>query len=162
MAKNWRFTASQRAELERIAKTDHTPYVRVRALALCHLASGMEASRVADIVLAHRVSVGQWAKRYLEEGAAGLKIREGRGRPSHVEREELDRYLRQSPEVFGLDLARWTLSALAQTVPSLKGMTQAGVKKALERHGYAYKRGQPHLHSPDPDYEEKKGLWIKL
>jgi len=92
----------------------------------------------------------------------GIRDGEGRGRPSHVEREELDRYLRQSPEVFGLDLARWTLSALAQTVPSLKGMTQAGVKKALERHGYAYKRGQPHLHSPDPDYEEKKGLWIKL
>jgi hypothetical protein len=41
-------------------------------------------------------------------------------------------------------------------------MSTAGVKKALERCGFAYKRGQPHLHSPDPEYEAKKGQWIEL
>jgi hypothetical protein len=43
----------------------------------------------------------------------------------------------------------------------LKGFTDAGVYYALVRAGFRYKRGQPHLHSPDPEYEEKRGGWLR-
>jgi len=79
-----------------------------------------------------------------------------------VQLEELERYVRQSPRAYGLPQTRWTLRALAQTVPSLKGFTDAGVYYALVRAGFRYKRGQPHLHSPDPEYEEKRGGWFRL
>jgi transposase len=161
MPKVWRFSPEQKKDLETVARTHSKAHVRMKAVALCHLASGKSASLAAEAVLAHRVSVGAWAQRYLAQGAKGLEIARGRGRPTKVEAEDLGKYLRQSPRVYGIELTRWTLSALAQAVPSLEGMSSAGVKKALERSGYSYKRGQPHVHSPDPEYEAKKGRWTK-
>jgi transposase len=160
MPKKWKFTDAQKLELNKLARTHPTPYLRMRALALVHLSAGKSAQEAADAVLAHRVSVGVWARAFLDSGLKGLEIKDGRGRQEGVIADELESYLRQSPQAFGLTLARWSLSALAMTVPSLKGMSPAGVKKALERHGFAYKRGQPHLHSPDPEYEVKKGRWM--
>jgi hypothetical protein len=62
----------------------------------------------------------------------------------------------QAPDNFGIKQTRWTLRALAQAVPSLRGFSPSGVKRALARAGFSYKRGQPVQHSPDPDYAEKK------
>lgn len=161
MPKHWLFSESQQRELRSLAKTHPKAHVRVKLVALLHLASGKTAAQAAEAVMAHRVSVGSWAKGYLSGGLQALEIAPGRGRPSAVSSEELKKYLRQSPRAFGIDLTRWTLSALAEVVPSLRGMSPPGVKKALERHGFAYKRGQPHLHSPDPEYEAKRGQWSK-
>jgi transposase len=160
--KLWKFAPEQKTELKALAKTHPKPYVRARSLALYHLAAGKSAQEVADLLLVHRVSVGCWARRYQERGAAGLEVAPGRGRSSAVEAEEVGLYLRQSPRSFGIARTRWTLATLAKVVPAFKGMTNPGVLKALQRCGYAYKRGQPHLHSPDPDYETKKGRWTKL
>lgn len=162
MSKRWKFTDSQKAELERLGKTHPKAYVRVRALALYHMACGRTAMDAASTVLAHRVTVSDWACRYLEFGVAGLIIAEGRGRPCQASAEELERYLRQSPRSFGVLRSRWTLRALAEVVPCLQGMSDAGVLQALRRCGYGFKRGQPHHHSPDPDYEAKKGRWTKF
>lgn len=161
MSKRWVFAESQKAELERQAKTHPKAYVRLRALAVYHVADGKTTAEAGAAVLAHRVSVGAWVRRYLESGMAGLLISSGRGKISNVTEEELEQYLRRPPSAFGVPRSRWTLRALAETVPSMKGMSEAGVMKVLARFGYAYKRGQPHLHSPDPDYEAKKGLWTK-
>jgi hypothetical protein len=162
MPKVWRFTEDQKVDLESLARTHPKAHIRMKVLALYHLANGKTASQAAEVVLANRVSVGAWADRYLASGVAGLEVAEGRGRPSTVTAEELGLYLRQEPRFFGIDLSRWSLSALAEVVPCLNGMSPAGVKKALERCNFAYKRGQPHLHSPDPEYEAKKGQWTKL
>jgi len=159
--KNWRFSEAQKAELENAAKTCAKPRVRAKAIALSHMAHGRTAEQAAEAVFAHRASVAEWAKRYLQRGLEGLETAPGRGRRSKIDPEELELYLRQSPEAFGLGRTRWTLALLAQAAPCLKGMTGAGVLGVLRRLGYAYKRGQPHLHSPDPDYEAKKGLWTK-
>jgi transposase len=107
--------------------------------------------------MAHRVSVGQWAKRYLESGEKGLHVLAGRGNVSKADREEIETYLRRAPREFGVPRSRWTLQALVQTVPCLKGMSPSGAHRVLERLGFSYKRGQPRLHSPDPDYEAKRG-----
>ena len=64
--------------------------------------------------------------------------------------------LRLSPELYGLDQSRWTLGALGRVCPSLAGMSDQGILKALHRLGFHYKRGQPWVHSPDPEYDEKK------
>lgn len=69
---------------------------------------------------------------------------------------EVARYVKQTPQNFGLQQTRWTLNALAETVPSLQGLTASAVHYLLKRLGYSYKRGQPTLHSPDPDYDEKR------
>ena len=155
------WSEEQRKELFHQAKHAPLAYVRIKALAVWNVASGKSKAEVARLVGASRTSVGEWVKRYRWEGVEGFIVRKGRGRPARARGEDIEHYLRQCPRQFGVDQTRWTLHDLAQRVPSLKGFTESGVYRALVRHGYRYKRGQPYLHSPDPLYTEKKGLWSR-
>jgi len=151
----------QRRELEHVARCGQPAYIRRKALVLLNLGEGRSITEVAGIFRVSRPSVYQWRRRYREEGIDGLRVRPGRGRKPTANLEELERYVRQSPRTFGVARTRWTLATLAEVVPSVKGFSTYGVQKALARAGIGYKRGQPRLHSPDPDYEVKKGLWRK-
>lgn len=156
-----KITADQRRELERLARVAQPAYVRTKCLVLINLANGLRIREVSRIFRVSRQSVYSWQQRYLDDGAAGLLVRSGRGRKAKADLEELARFVRQSPRLHGVNRTRWTLGTLAATVPSLNGFSAFGVQKALKRAGYHYKRGQPRLHSPDPHYEVKKGLWTR-
>jgi transposase len=154
-------SAQQRRELRALARHGEPGYLRVKALALLNLAGGQSVSAVARLLWVSRQSVYAWRRRYHTDGVAGLRVAPGRGRKGTADRREIEHYLRRSPRQFGLHQTRWSLTALARVVPSLQGFSAFGVQKALRRAGYRYKRGQPHLHSPDPAYAEKKGRWTK-
>lgn len=156
-----RWTQSQRDRLEWAARHAQPPYVRVKALAVANVAGGEAIVPVARTFRVSRQALGEWCQRFVREGLEGLRVYPGRGRKPRVNSQELERYVRQSPRQFGISQTRWTLAILAQTVPSLKGFSPPGVRKALHRMGFRYKRGQPRLHSPDPEYEPKKGRWWK-
>lgn len=153
------WSAEQLADLEHLVKHARVPAVRVRAVAVRQVALGHSQEEAASLACAHRESVGRWVQRYRAEGAAGLAVRPGRGRRPTVREEELEAYVRQSPRQFGLAQTRWTLQGLADVVPSLRGFTPSGVYRALARLGFRWKRGQPRVHSPDPEYGEKRGGW---
>jgi DDE superfamily endonuclease len=63
--------------------------------------------------------------------------------------------LRQSPRSFGLPRARWTLRLLAAGLLWLADLTDSGIHRLLCRLEFRYRRGQEHLHSPDPNYRAK-------
>ena len=148
-------------ELQRLMRRAEKPHVRMKAAALWNLSRGKTRREVAEFLGVSVVSVSAWAKRFRAEGLAGLAIRPGRGRPARAQEAEVEQVLRQSPRSFGLAQTRWTLRALSQVVPSLRGFSEMGVWKVLHRMDLRYKRGQPHLHSPDPEYEEKRGGWFR-
>ena len=154
-------TDQQRKELKGFACRGEPAYLRRKALLLLNLGQGQTVTQVAKVFHVTRRTVYRWQKRFLEHGMAGLRVRGGRGRKPKAQLAQIERYVRQSPRQFGVPRTRWSLQTLAQVVPSLKGFSPYGVQKALARAGYRYKRGQPSLHSPDPDYEVKKGLWTK-
>lgn len=151
----------ERKELEKVVRCGQPAYMRGKALVLLNLADGRTVSELALIFRVARQSIYNWRKRYLEDGIQTLRIRSGRGRKPKADLQELEYYVRQSPEIFGVSRTRWTLTALTEVVPSVKGFSPYGVQKALRRAGIHYKRGQPWLHSPDPEYGVKKGLWTK-
>jgi transposase len=155
------WTASQEQELVWLMKHARAPHVRIKAMALHNVGGGRSQREVAQFLGVGLRSVNRWVQRFRREGGGALLVKPGRGRRPRAKLEEMERYLRQSPRSFGLPQSRWTLRALAQTVPSLKGFTDAGAYYALLRAGFRYKRGQPHLHSPDPEYEEKRGGWFR-
>jgi hypothetical protein len=72
----------QRAQLERWVKNPPKPYLRDRARAILAVAGGEEGQELAQKLRTrvHRTTVGEWVKRYQQEGINGLKIRSGRGR----------------------------------------------------------------------------------
>lgn len=139
----------------------HAPkaHVRRKATALWNLAQGRSPREVAAFLDVSLVSLRAWLKRFQAEGVEGFAIKAGRGRPARANGSEIETLLRQSPRSFGLAQTRWTLKALSQVAPSLKGFSAPGVRKALQRQGFHYKHGQPHLTSPDPEYEAKRGDW---
>lgn len=155
-------TEAQMQELHGLMRRATKPHLRMKATALWNLGRGKTRREVADLLGVSTASITAWTQRFRAQGVAGLSIRPGRGRKARAVEVELKAYLRQSPRSFGLTQTRWTLRALAQTVPSLHGFTDMGVWKVLQRAGYRYKRGQPHVHSPDPQYQEKRGPWSKL
>jgi len=154
-------SVQQTRELRDVARRGEPGYLRVKALALLNLAAGQSVSAVARLLWVSRQSVYEWQSRFHANGVAGLRVASGRGRKGTADLREIEHYLRRSPRQFGLNQTRWSLAALARVVPSLQGFSAFGVQKALRRAGYRYKRGQPYLHSPDPAYAEKKGLWTK-
>ena len=151
----------ERKELRALMRRAGKPHVRVKAAALWNLSQGKTRREVGEFLGVSTVSIGAWAKRFREEGVAGLAIHPGRGRPARAQEAEVELVFRQPPRSFGLAQTRWTLRALTQVVPSLRGFSEMGVWKVLQRMGLRYKRGQPHLHSPDPQYEEKRGGWFR-
>ena len=153
MALQW--TAEQLDELSDAGRRHPKPGVRVKALAVCAVARGETREAVAQTFGRSAGSVGKWVKRYRDRGLKGLQIAPGRGRPKQVDEQELLDYALQSPRNFGLRRSRWTLKLLADTVPSLKGFSVAGVQQALHRLDLGHKRGQPWMLSPDPDFEKK-------
>jgi len=151
----------QQKELVQQARSGQPAYVRVKALALLNRADGRTVQEVARIFRVSRPSVYLWERRYQQRGIAGLRVQPGRGRKARADLAEVTEYVRQSPRRFGVNRNRWTLASLAAVVPSLRGFSPFGVQLVLARAGFGYKRGQPHLHSPDPQYAAKKGRWSR-
>ena len=149
------WTIEQLDELAVAGRRHGQPHVRVKALAVRAVAQGATHSAVATMYSTTRQSVGVWVRAYRERGVAGFGIAPGRGRRPRVDLAELQWYASQSPQAFGIARSRWTLKLLATVVPSLQGFSAGGVRQALHRGGFTYKRGQPWLLSPDPEFAKK-------
>jgi hypothetical protein len=85
MAQAYQLNLSEEQEQELRRLRDHCPlpYVRVRAAAILKVAQGSSIRWVARSGLlkpVHPDRLREWIRRYLSEGAAGLRIRSGRGR----------------------------------------------------------------------------------
>lgn len=156
--KKLELTPQQQGELKRLARQSPVPHTRIKALAVYNVGRGVPRYQVAQLLGVERRSVGRWVENYLSKGVTAFAIKAGRGRRPQVKPEEVEHCLRQAPTQFGIPRTRWTLALLGQVVPSLRGMTTVGIWQALRRLGYRYKRGQPAVHSPDPQYWEKRGL----
>jgi transposase len=154
-------TPEQERELKHLSRHSPMAHIRIKALAVYNVGQGIHRHQVAQYLGVERRSVGRWVRNYLADGVSAFAIKAGRGRRPKVKKEEVEDYLRQSPRQFGIPRTRWTLALLGQVVPSLRGMGESGIRKALGRLGYSYKRGQPTVHSPDPQYTPKRGLWCR-
>lgn len=73
----------QTQELEQVRDHDPTPYLREKAAAILKVAAGQSLRAVARSGLLRprrRETIAAWVRRYQAEGAAGLRVRSGRGR----------------------------------------------------------------------------------
>lgn len=156
--KKVKLTAQQQEELNNLARHSPMAHIRIKALAVYNVGQGMPEYKVAEAFHMERRTVGRWVRNYLSQGVNSFAISPGRGRRPRVKAEEIEYHLRQAPTHFGISRTRWTLAMLAQVVPGFRGMSEVGIWKALRRLGFRYKRGQPSIHSPDPQYWEKRGL----
>ena len=71
--------------------------------------------------------------------------------------ETLRNLVQRDPRSVGIERSRWTLRILRDhCAPWLGLKSLSGLWQALKRAGIHFKRARDYVHSPDPDYEEKK------
>lgn len=64
--------------------------------------------------------------------------------------------LRRDPWTLGYEQTRWTLQSVRAACPWLRLSTDSGLSRVLDQLAISYKRGRNYVHSPDPDYEQKR------
>ncbi len=64
--------------------------------------------------------------------------------------------MNSSPESLGIKRSRWTLTALRQVDVLWSRYSDAGLWRLLRAHKIRYKRGRQYVHSPDPQYVQKR------
>lgn len=80
-------TEEERAALERAAKYGTTPSYRLRCQAVLLKTERRTSLAVADQLECCEMSVNDWVKLYRQQGLAGLKIKQGRGRKAILQKE---------------------------------------------------------------------------
>lgn len=66
-------------DFQALAKTAAHPRERLRYLAFIHIQEGRSNTEIADMFKIHRRTVGEWIRKFNEEGLEGLREKEGRG-----------------------------------------------------------------------------------
>lgn len=150
------------AELETLYRTTREARLRTRAqMVLLAVERHMVAAQIAEVVRASEETVRRWLKRYLAEGAEGLRDEPHPGAPRKVTEEYRERLLhavRRRPRSLGLPFSLWTLQRLADHMAEQTGIrvTYESVRAHLKVQGIVLSRPQHTIASPDPEYALKK------
>jgi transposase len=167
LARTIALTAAERLTLVQARDHHPLPYARERAAAILKVADGRSVRRVAAAGLLRPrrpETVADWVDAYLRRGVIALVVRPGRGRKPAYARAGLARaqaaamvldQVHRPPRVAGVDRSRWSLATLLTAILWLGGLSLSGLSRLLARLGVRYRRGQEHVHSPDPEYEAK-------
>lgn len=68
---------------------------------------------------------------------------------------DLQEILHHSPLLYEQPRSTWHLKSIRAVVPWLAEVSLPGICKLLKRLNVCYRRGQAHVHSPDPLYDQK-------
>ena len=157
-------SAEERQRLEELSSTAPSPRVRDRARMILCVADGMSRTDVAQVFRNGRVTLYRQLLRFRECGADGLGDRPRCGPPPRLSRaqaKELCSLACQAPERHGYQTSVWTLALLQAEVEKRWGLkvSDETVRRELHKGDMKYICPKLHLHSPDPQYAEKRGAW---
>jgi len=132
------------------ARYDH----RLHAVLL--VAQGLSCRKVAQLLGDSPRAVAYWAKRFEDEGLAGLAEAERPGRPRRLQPDQLnqiDAALRNSPSDYGLSVNLWdgkTLSAFIQKQFGIDlGVRQC--QRLFRQFGFRLRKPRPMIAHADPN-----------
>lgn len=153
-------TADQAATLTMWAgsgKTEQRMALRARVILLA--AQGNILASISERTgLSVRICL-KWRKRFLEKGLAGLRDKEGRGRPRTISPEERVKVIAMACTTPVDGSSRWSVRKLAEATGHSKSTVQKILAEgAIKPHKTKYWCGK----SPDPEFEEKQAAIIGL
>ena len=154
--------SEQLGTLEDLYRTTRDARLRTRAqMVLLAAERRMTAAQIAEIVRASEETVRRWLKRYLAEGAEGLRDVPRTGAPRKVTTDYKERLLhavRRRPRGLGQPFSLWTLRRLADYMAERTGIRveYETVRLHLKASGIVLSRPQHTITSPDPEYALKK------
>jgi transposase len=132
------------------ARYDH----RLHAVLL--VAQGLSCRKVAQLLGDSPRAVAYWARRFEDEGLAGLTEAERPGRPRRLQPDQInqiDAALRNPPSDYGLSVNLWdgkTLSAFIQKQFGINlGVRQC--QRLFRQFGFRLRKPRPMIAHADPD-----------
>lgn len=134
-----------------------------RAEIILRRLSGEKSVEIAQRLGLETDSITRWVKRFNEQGLAGLKDQQGRGRKplySETERGQMLVIAQTKPEKLGLPFAYWSIRCLATYLKEQLGLgvSRAQLACILEAEGLRWYQEQTYFtERPDPQFVEKRG-----
>jgi len=153
-------------EVVRRQTTEARSYRRARMILLA--ADGESISSIARKLGTNRLRVGQWLRRFREQGVEGLDDRERSGRPALItalERHQVIAAACRSPADFGFPQAVWTHKALREALMGAKlirEISTSEVGRILDEAEIKPHRVHSWCHSEDPQFQEKMRAIVQL
>lgn len=134
---------------------------RCRAQGILFWQRGQTQAEAAKLLGVGERSMRNWARRFRERGAEGLRRKRRRyEKPKMTEQREkqLIEVVRQSPESVGMEGNGWNCRMLSQWFRDTFSvrLSDEWVRQILLRHGLRFRRAKLKLTSPDPEYAKKK------
>jgi transposase len=163
-----RLKAKQRKRLEAVVRRrspQHWMVVRAKIVLLSH--HGLRICEISMSLSEDHQVVRRWLKRYLGHGYDGLCDRARTGRPPVIEAkvwQKLATLVVQSPERFGLPLARWSVRSLEQFLRERYGWqaSRSSISRFLRSMALKPHRVKYWLNPSDPEFDKKAAEICKL
>jgi transposase len=163
-----RLTPDEEEQIRRLARSQTAP---IRLVQRARIIAGMLddpelSATAAGICAGLSNAVGaKWARRFNEEGLAGLEDRSRSGRPrTHSEalRSELVGLALQKPSALGYPFALWTLERLQDAFFEREGvhLSDSTIWTWMDEEGLKWRRQESWFRDPekrDPEFAEKRG-----
>lgn len=109
-------TASERQELQRRVKASTvSKRDSLRAAIVLRRAEGVKQAQVAEELGVSITSVNKWSQRFERDGLEGLKDKKGRGRPSSISAQQVEKVITQATQP-PKPRKRWSVRTMAREV----------------------------------------------
>lgn len=131
-----------------------------RLHAVLLVAQGMTCPQAAELLGDSARSVEYWARRFEQDGLAGLREGQRSGRPRRLSDDHLrriERVLRQSPREAGLDAGLWDGKTLAAWIERELGV-ELGVRQCqrlFRQLGFRLRKPRPAIAHADPQLQRE-------
>lgn len=171
------FSLSERRALVRGQARTVSGKTAQRITALLLLDAGVPAQTLADMLKVSRQSLGNWRRRWLRQGLAGLEEAPRSGRPVRATAPFIARLVKtaqKDPRRLGYAFSRWTAPRLSQYLSEVTHikLSPKWIHELLQMQGLVWRRTKRSLRNL-PDLREfrrarlalkrlKKGLSIRL
>jgi transposase len=153
-------------ELMTASKNRKDPGFARRARGVLMFAEGRHYSYICEALSVSKEAVRLWLRAYEAKGIGGLVDQPRPGKPrikSKQIEEAVEEIIHRPPSEFGFDRSTWSLESITEYVLTSRGV-QVGlqtVRDVLFEKGYRWRRAKHSIISPDPDYQAKKGQWMR-
>lgn len=142
----------QREELESLARSRSMPHGLVRRAKIILLsADGMTNKAIGERIGMSNWRVGEWRKRYLRQGMAGLYDEARPGGPRSIEDEEIAALIRKTLNETPKNATHWTCRSLAEE----SGLSKSTVQRVWKAFGIQPHRQKHFTLSTDPYFVDK-------
>ena len=145
-------SAVEREQLMTMAGSRSLPHALVRRAKIIHMAAaGLNNTTIARKLDLCNATVGQWRKRFLEHGIAGLYDELKPGAPRSISDEEIARLIRKTLKTKPRNGTHWSCRSLAKEV----AVGKSTVQRVWQAFGLQPHRQKHFKLSPDPFFIEK-------